>query len=199
MEIRLQLILILFLTACNTQNNQIPKKSKIPKETIFENGDIIFRKGNGYLSNFFKNHSKKEKRFSHVGIISKNKYGSFLVIHAEANEFNGIGYVKKERIEVFLEKVDEWAVYRLKTDTSTILKVLKTAKEINLQKVPFDVKFDSEDTTAFYCTELISHCLKKGFGCELLTKLKTSNEKTYITLDDLYFEKKWIYKIFDSK
>lgn len=58
-------------------------------------GDFVFRKGSGLWTKYFIDISSREKRFSHVGIVVSN-LSNAIILHADANDFTGIGKVHLE-------------------------------------------------------------------------------------------------------
>ena len=192
MEGRLQKkeIIILFycLTLFWTCSEKVnPKEHPIYDLSLAQNGDIIYRLGSGFFSDFFKDFSQKDKKFSHVGIIYKTALNDTLfVIHAEADDFSGIGFVKKESASVFLNDVRDWAIYRLKTNDIICKKVSDYAFQYQKKKIPFDTAFDTQDSSAFYCTELLAHCINNAFNEKIIKANTVHKNNIYIAIDDTY-------------
>ena len=176
--------LILFWT-CSEKVN--PKEHPIYDLSLAQNGDILYRLGSGFFSDFFKDFSQKDKKFSHVGIIYKTALNDTLfVIHAEADDFSGIGFVKKEPVSVFLDDVKNWAIYRLKTNDIICQKVSDYAFQYQEKKIPFDTAFDTQDSSAFYCTELVAHCVNNAFNEKIINANTVHKNGIYIAIDDTY-------------
>jgi len=170
----------------NCQNPTI-KKQFICYQVAFENGDLIYRFGNGFFSSTFRDFSNKEKLYSHVGIIYKpSSIDTFFVIHSEASELTGIGGVRMETVKSFLCEANNWALYRIKADKEQKYNITKIANKFLQLKVPFDLDFNLEDTTAFYCTELVANCVNKSMH-KVLIKAKTKKgNRDFIAIDDTY-------------
>ncbi len=152
---------------------------------FLKSGDLIYRQGNGYFSNYFRKFSESENLYSHVGVICKMA-DSVFVIHAEASELTGVGYVRKDALPSFLEGIQEWAIYRIKTDENRRSAISALAWQFHLKKIPFDVKFDAADTTAFYCTELVANCVNKSLDKPIIIANTQRNGKRFIAIDDTY-------------
>lgn len=135
--------------------------------TGIQNGDIICRLGNGFFSNQFKKYSLTEKIYSHVGIIEKEN-DSLFVIHSEASELTGIGRVKREPIEVFLNSIKTWGVYRVDANDSIRNHITIYAKEYFTKDTPFDLDFDATDDSRVYCTELVALAINKALGDSII-------------------------------
>lgn len=131
---------------------------------LFQDGDLIFRKGKGFFSDYFSSAGNLKSPYSHVGII-KVAGGKIFVIHTEANEFTGEGYAKKEPLETFLsdENASTGAIFRLK-ELSRYAggKVIDVAEEYVKNRVPFDTEFNLTSEDRLYCTELVWITFKKS-------------------------------------
>lgn len=166
-----------------------------PKQVIEEpldlgytqNGDLIYRLGNGFFSSFFRDFSTREKLFSHVGIIYRPTNGdSIFVLHAEASELTGIGSVKKDPASSFLQEVDEWAIYRVKVPEAQRREIANLALTQHLKNVPFDAAFDVQDSSAVYCTELVARCVNRALNTELIKQNTRRSNRRFIAIDDTY-------------
>jgi hypothetical protein len=176
---------LIFFLACSEKDN--PKKQTMPTVSKVQNGDFIYRLGNGLFSDFIKDMSRLDKRFSHVGIVYKsNLDDSVFVIHAEADDHTGIGLVKKEPLTVFLHNVRDWGVFRLKTDESYQKRIAEYAFQYQKIQIPFDASFEEKDSSAFYCTELVKHCINNAVNQELIKAKTIRNGKAFIAIDDTY-------------
>ena len=161
----------------------------------FNNGDLIYRHGNGAFSDFFIRTSKNELLYSHGGIIALSN-DSIYVIHSEASEITGIGGVKKEPISIFLNGISTWGVYRIDTLQSVRDSILATAMKYAIQQTPFDLDFDNTSDDRVYCTELLSISINKGMGREVVKANNIFANKKYYAVDDTYLQPKakLIYK-----
>jgi Permuted papain-like amidase enzyme, YaeF/YiiX, C92 family len=184
-KIRRLFYCLIFFSACSEKDN--PKKHTMPTVSKIRNGDFIYRLGNGLFSDFIKDMSRFDKRFSHVGIVYKSHLDdSVFVIHAEADDHTGIGLVKKETLAVFLHKVRDWGVFRIKTSEKYRKKIADYAFDYQEKQIPFDTSFDESDSSAFYCTELLKHCINNALNQELVKAKTVKNNKAFIAIDDTY-------------
>jgi len=123
---------------------------------ILNDGDIICRLGDRLWSEIFKDFSVNDKRFSHTGIIRINN-NQITVIHAEGTSKPGKDFVKEEPIDDFLKAARAIGVYRIMDLDGN--KISGMAMEYS--GVPFDWKFDMDDASELYCTELLYNILKR--------------------------------------
>lgn len=172
-----------------------PPALQTPDPSLLQAGDLIYRLGDGVYSAYFKDFSGKEKRYSHVGVLAKTGAGDALcVVHAEANELTGQGNVRTESLPAFLKGANVYAVYRLKKEEKIRLAIADQALIYCHRSVPFDLEFDVSDSTAFYCTELIMHCVNIAAGENLIQPATLVRGKKFVAIDDTYLHD-WIQAI----
>lgn len=180
------ILLIICFWGCSSSEEKkdtdtISKEEKL----LLENGDIIYRHGNGIFSGYFVSTSQKEQLYSHAGIISI-KGDSIYVIHSEASEFTGIGGIRKETLQTFLKDISTWGVYRL--DTTIIVRdsVALVASNYLNKNISFDFDFNSLNDDKIYCTELIALSINKAASRQLIEAKGKLGSKTYFAVDDTY-------------
>lgn len=150
------LTLMLFFKGATGQTKQfVAGHLPYGKGTILP-GDLLFRHGTGFFSQYFMKAGSKPSPYSHIGLIA-NHDGQLVVLHAEASEFTGIGGVKVEPLEIFLslENARKAAVYRVTATHKQRQKAVNYAFGAYIRKVPFDTAFDAFDQSRLYCTELV--------------------------------------------
>lgn len=189
--------LLNFLFSCVNKDGEqkVGNGKKMPDTGFIQNGDVIYRYGNGFFSKHFRNFSRKEKIYSHAGVINIGN-DSVFVIHSEADEFTGIGGVKRDGLNMFLNDASVWAVYRLKYPGPVRNKVADIALIYVRRNTPFDLKFDYTDDTSVYCTELVALCLNKAVGRTIVKPGSQLKEQLFYSVDDTYLidEMELIYK-----
>jgi hypothetical protein len=121
-----------------------------------DDGDIICRLGDRVWSEFFKELSPKDKRFSHLGIV-RIRDNNITVINAEGLAVEGKDYVNEVPLKDFISIAQRIGIYRLRTVEGH--KISDTALEY--KGLPFDWKFDMEEDNSLYCSELLYVILKK--------------------------------------
>lgn len=178
------LLLLTVLYRCNPDGLPLPGS---PDLSSAENGDLIYRFGDGFFSGLFRDFSEKEKIYSHTGIlIREGSSDSLFVIHAEGSELTGVGNVKKEPASVFLHKVDDWAVYRFKGTREQRDKIAGLALDFWRRRMPFDMHFDALDSSAVYCTELVADCINVAAGAPVIIPRTCRDGRYFIAIDDTY-------------
>lgn len=180
------LSLFLLLVGCHANEDTKSDEEWNLKE--FQNGDIIYRHGNGFFSDYFKKTSNREQLYSHGGIIAIDSNGVY-VIHSEASELTGIGGVRKESLAVFLKDISTWAVYRLDTMQTVRDSIVYNATQYLNRKTPFDLDFDNTSDNKVYCTELIALSINKASHHDLIKATGSIGSKPYYAIDDTYLIK----------
>jgi uncharacterized protein YycO len=121
-----------------------------------QDGDIICRLGDRTWSLYFKGLSKRDKRFSHLGIIHR-KDDAIMVINAEGRAWAGKDYVNEVALQEFITPARMIGLYRLDNADGKAI----TGEALQLIGRPFDWDFDLANTDKLYCTELLYAVLKK--------------------------------------
>lgn len=181
---KIGLILICCLLGFSCSNNSREDSSPDIDYSIFQNGDIICRLGNGMFSNLFRKNSK-EKLYSHAGIVHTVN-DSVYIIHAEASELTGIGFVKEEAISIFLKDVKTWGLYRLNQDSLIRDDISKHALSYFINKTRFDMDFDYSNDNKVYCTELVALSINKSLNDTIISPSYRIKNRLFITVDDIY-------------
>ena len=155
------IILISVLSVYFYKHNPTPPATVLPPKQdkditpYLQHGDIILRSGAGAWSKYFRDFSPTDKRFSHVGIVCIEN-NEIKVLHSEGDDLTGIGSVKLVPLDIFISESEDIGISRLKNTDPNIF--VQSAKKY--QNQPFDWKFDADDASAIYCTELVSLALK---------------------------------------
>lgn len=183
-QARFAILILLFLsfTGC------IQEEKNPIDPSLFDgvqNGDIICRLGTGFFSNQFKNYSLSEKLYSHVGIVEQDG-DSLFIIHAEASELTGVGHVKRESIQIFLDGIKTWGVYRINAKDSVRNNIAVCAKSYFINKTPFDLDFDAAEDKKVYCTELVALSVNKAVNDTLIKPDMNLGSRKVYGIDNVY-------------
>ena len=155
-------------------------------------GDLVFRRGQGIWTSYFINVSSREKRFSHVGIVVDGGDEPIL-IHADADERTGYGFVHTETWCSFFINTLECAVFRYDGDPSVASNIVVNAKR--RLGVKFDSDFDMGETNRLYCSETVRIAINEAVGTNLVGSTDVCGRKV-VAIDDLY--RNGFKRIYDS-
>jgi uncharacterized protein YycO len=128
------------------------------------NGDIIFRKAEGMVSDYIISVDSKSI-FSHSGLIHISK-DKIMVLNASFNQKQMDSRVHEESIDVFLGGVPSAAIYRLRQDYDNSAEQALSIAQTFIG-LPFDFNLDKDNSDALYCTELVWLAYKQA-GVDLL-------------------------------
>jgi hypothetical protein len=177
-----KLILLGLLVSCSPKQVEEP----LPFDTsILKNGDLLCRYGNGFFSKYFRMVSDSVTDYSHVGFVHITE-DSIHVIHAEASELTFKGFVHRDPIDLFLQDVRSWGIYRVDRPDSIRNRIIQNALRYHEMKVLFDMDFNIEDTTEVYCTELIAECINKAVGEDMVKPATVIMGKKGFSVDDTF-------------
>ncbi len=184
-------ILLLFLSSSCWATGKAYAWQEYPPVEVFV-GDVVVRKGHGTWTQYFIDCSSREKRFSHVGIVVSNET-QCVIVHADANEWTGIGCVRLESWQGFYADALECAVFRY-VGMAVASRSFAT-KGMELLGVPFDGAFDMEETNRLYCTEFVREVINDVLKTNLVGWTSVCKHKV-IALDDVY--RQGFKRIYDS-
>lgn len=129
----------------------------IPVDSLeLRDGDLVFRMGLQQVSRIVTTLDGGD--FSHVGILLQTDSG-WSVVHAVPDEAiaGEPDRVKCEPLEVFFlpDRARRGAVLRVACSSEKASRAARLAYQKYLEKIVFDHDYDLNDTTKFYCTELV--------------------------------------------
>jgi len=184
MKIRFIAIAFLLFFASIEAKKFIEKKEKelnvesLREQLELKNGDIIVRKEDNALSDFFS--SLDGFGYSHIGILVNTKDG-FVVFHLEVDENSDD--MKVSTIRDFVNFAKKIAVYRYKeaVNENKLSEILLNFLE---NRPKFDYDFSLENDT-LYCTEFVNSIYFKLFDENLYTYLYDFNGKSGISINSI--------------
>ncbi|WP_418180829.1 YiiX/YebB-like N1pC/P60 family cysteine hydrolase [Aliarcobacter lanthieri] len=184
MKIRLIVIIFILLFASLEVKKFMDKKEKdltiesLREKLELKNGDIIVRKEDNPLSDFFV--TLDGAGFSHIGVLANSKDG-FVVFHLEVDENSD--EMKVSKIKDFVNFSKKIAVYRHK-DTIDEDKLSQILINFLKNKPKFDFEFSLENDT-FYCTEFVNDIYFKLFNENLYTYMYEFDGKSGISINSI--------------
>ncbi len=151
------LCILFILTACGKNEIVFDAAKFAEVEKQVQHGDLIFRHGDGFFSDQILSYNESNDLYSHVGIVSFDRDGIY-VIHADTTGITGDGVVVRETLKTFFSHSKRIGIYRPKNNNQTVFTVTAAAYIGRL----FDWKFNHDDDSALYCTELVFCALKES-------------------------------------
>ena len=187
-------VLVFFFSAYFTMDyfrveNKNEAKTKTPyilnpeDKLLLQDGDIIMRKGGGYVSGVINDMFNTGYQLSHCGMVLRNG-DSLQVIHTVSSELSNVDGVQTEGIDKFVSESvrNTIVVVRYKSDSTTRSQIATAAKAYLTQRKEFDHKFDLADTTEFYCTELIHYSFMDVFKRDMFSERLQTDHPNFLSL-----------------
>lgn len=151
----LLMAVMLMVDSCSLDTTET-KGTIIPDEAEVLPGDVLFRRGEGILSNVVLH--VDDGRYSHVG-IAVDSGGVMMVVHAVPAESDFPGdpdRVKMELVEDFFDRGKAVVGEITRIDDRKLAEAASNeALRLYGQKLLFDHDYDDTDSTRMYCCELV--------------------------------------------
>lgn len=111
------------------------------EKNLLQEGDIIFRRGFGIVSDMIVKYAKSEYSVSHCGIIVRDSLGKLYVIHTVSNTLAKIDGMQKDKLNVFVKGSHKNSIivarYIYEND-SLKKKIAERANYYLSKQIPFD-------------------------------------------------------------
>lgn len=128
--------------------------------SIVREGDLIFRRGYGLVSDLIVARLNEPIPLSHGGIVVKDSYNRLQVIHTLSEKVSDTDGMQIDSIEAFLNESRIENIWIARYKFGDPKHMAEKARYYLQRSIPFDHGFNLNDTTAFYCSELLWHILK---------------------------------------
>jgi len=149
-----------------------------------QDGDIILRHGYGLVSDLIVEQLKEKYDLSHCAIICKTDTG-FVVIHSVSSSLSNVDGVQSQDLKTFVEEshFNSVVVIRYKPKINKPASAISVKAKYYLAKqIPFDNAFDINDSSQFYCTELLWKVILNEFHDDILAG-KNNARKDHLRFD----------------
>lgn len=178
-------LFLFYIVACTNHQQKI--YNMLP---LVKSGDIIVRNSNDEISDVARSFNRKDKSYSHCGIILIEK-GRVVVYHALGGDYNPSQKLMRQSLEDFcnVRDVDKIALFRYKLNDKELKKLDSI---INLQYkagLPFDLFFNFTTDDKMYCSEFVFKTLNAARSGTLSYLLHQNEQPLYVSIDDLYLNK----------
>lgn len=147
-------------------------------------GDLVFRRGTGLVS-WYAAEASGGGYFSHVGLLRPQGDG-WRVVHSEADERTGIGGIRDDSLEHFLDGAQGVAVVRLRLTPDQLDAITALSADPHWLAIPFDADFRLDDGGAsMYCTEWVQALVLAATGEDIARPRSRFAGRDVISVDDL--------------
>jgi len=188
--------LFLFIYSFYSEKEHSNPQYSLSQEEInlIQDGDIILRHGFGLVSDIIVKSLKEKYDVSHCGIICKNNNGKINIIHSVSQTLSDVDGIQSHDIKKFVKDSRENSIivvrYKPLFEKSQSC-ISEKAKYYLEKKIPFDNSFDIEDSTEFYCSELLWKIILTEYEKDIFKyELAEKNEhlKLKVFWDTAYFD-----------
>lgn len=184
------LLPFLFLSACSdkesaTENTEtVETKEKvevleIPEEIkdSLTGGEILMRKGGGFMSAQIVKILKEPVEFSHCGIVIKTDTG-LAIIHSLGRDYGDRDGVQPSTFQNFaIDAVDSsLCIVRPKVNDSVLLIIQEVALDYYDERYAFDYSFDLSTKDELHCSEFIHDVLYDAIQEEIFPVEQTETD-----------------------
>ena len=135
----------------------IIKESK----NLLQDGDLVTRSDNDFESLALQNFSKKDRSYSHSGIVFKED-SIYLIYHCMAGTENPGGACRKDPFDSFVNPSVKtgFGIFHYQLSNAERIKLHNIVKKNFDLKIPFDATFNLNSNDSLYCSEMIYKALK---------------------------------------
>ncbi len=131
--------------------------------SLLRSGYIVLRMGLGADSRLLAQMNRKDKSYSHCGIVMVEN-GYPFVYHSIGGENNPDERLRRDSAKFFFSPVYNTAIAVVQYDLDSI-KIAELGKVVRAyykQRPKFDMKFDLRTDDKLYCSEFVSKALNKA-------------------------------------
>ncbi len=156
--------LFLHLYNKSTERDQAVTYYRLTPEekALLRDGDIILRHGFGFVSDMIVEQLDEQYDISHCAILCKDT-NELMIIHSVSSSISPHDGVQSQDFDPFIRDSHYNSVivvrYRSGNDSADNSGISLRAREYLKKEIPFDHGFDLEDTSEFYCSELLWKCI----------------------------------------
>jgi len=159
---------------------------QIPDTQQWRTGDLIFRRGNGLVSDQVAFWLNSSEDITHTGMLEKVD-GEWKVWHSVSRAHPPANGIVCDPLEQFARESKGYQVKvnRPPLSESQIRRALHFIQSHHQQQTPFDDAFDHLEDQKLYCTELIIHALHMATGSNEWMLEKPVWQKSVLSFEPL--------------
>ena len=156
-----------------------------------QDGDVVMRQGYGIVSTIILETLREEVPISHIGVISEDSKGNYYVIHSVSRSISPHDGIQIDKLENFINQSRPNSVLisrygKAIEDSDFGKKISKRARYYLDKQIPFDHTFNLEDSTSFFCSELVWRILVDLFDDDVFDRYPTDNLREKLKFEPFY-------------
>lgn len=166
------------------------KKAVDTAVAMLKTGNIVLRMGLGTDSYMLSLLNKKDKSYSHCGIVAVED-GYPFVYHSIGGEDNPDARLRRDSAGYFFspERNGAIAVVLYDMDDSGINRLVNKAREYYRRRTRFDLKFDLKTDDELYCSEFVYKALTQAERDTAYLPTSHLPAGDYVAIDNLFINK----------
>lgn len=156
-------------------------------KSLLQDGDLVLRTGNDFISLTLRQFSRKDKTYSHCGLV-RIEQGKVYVYHAIGGEDNPDARLRRESFEAFCNPEYNlgFGIFRYKLTPGEDRKLDSLIALYYRERIRFDMKFDLNTDSSFYCAEFVYKAVERATGNDRFFSLSRIGDFKYVAIDDLF-------------
>jgi hypothetical protein len=178
-------LILLFLACCLLascsffagKEDQNPSYQLSQEELeLLQPGDIILRQGFGAVSHAIGEYLNEPTKVSHVALLSRDNNGQWQVIQSISQRVSKTDGLQAQDLATFVSESETSSIVVVRfrgyeTDQGLHLRIERAAQDYLKQQIPFDHSFSLEDSTRFFCSELLWQLFLNEAGVDIFEKM----------------------------
>lgn len=160
-------------------------------ENVVKTGDLITRLGSDITSTLLAQLNDVDPSYSHCGIISK-EMDTIFVYHALGGEFNPTQKLRRETLYSFGHPSENKSlgIFRPSLSPTEKAKLFLHIRYMYAIGLPFDMKFDYDNSERQYCAEFVAKAFAKAWQNDTWFSFTYRGHFKYAAVDQLFLNKK---------
>jgi hypothetical protein len=169
--------------SANTYNNQIVDSAV----SLLRSGNIVLRMGTGADSYLLSQMNRKNKDYSHCGIVMMEN-GYPFVYHSIGGEDNPDERLRRDSANFFFSPAHNTgiAIVRYDYDNAAIARLRGIVAAYYNARPKFDMKFDLKTDDKLYCSEFVCKALNRAMSNDSYIKVTSVLGYKFVGTDDLF-------------
>ncbi len=149
--------------------SQITYTAIANSKKLLHDGQLITRSDNDFESMIMQNFSRRERVYSHSGIVFKEDSG-YVVYHCMGGSENPEGACRKDPFDSFVNPLQKtgFGIFQYQLSALEAEKMHAILKKDYDLKIPFDATFNLKTDDSLYCSEMIYKALKQATGKKII-------------------------------
>lgn len=157
---------------------------------LVKNGDLVLRSGSDAISAMFKKVNRKDKSYSHAGIVFiENGYP--FVYNCIGSSQDPEALLRRDSLSKYISPYDNlgYAVYRYALKPIQADRLHDVAIRYFKERRTFDPHFDMSTDTALYCTEFVYKAVIEATGDKNYFPITQTANFSFVSVDNLFLRK----------